>query len=193
MPLNKFIFFVATACSIAASASEPMSPVKAGGSATKARDINGFALGMSIEEAEKRVKVGFTQGELVQSSLDGIQYDFGVCPSGRIYRIESSQQLGNFIVDKTFTDRLNKQLVEKYGATANGDPENLSWELIEPVLYSDGQVRLFKTNWFSVMLSGGEYTPVSLNMKMLDFRICWEEKEILNRQPRDEANNKIIF
>jgi hypothetical protein len=193
MRLTKFIFIVATACSIAVSASEPMAPIKAGASATKARDINGFALGMSIEEAEKRVTVTFSQGELVQSSLNGVQYDFGVCPSGQIYRIESRQQLGDFIVDKPFTDRLNAQLIEKYGTVATGSPDNLHWALIEPVRYSDGEVRLFKTNWFSVMVSGGVYSPVSLDMKMLDFRICWEGKEASNRQPRDEASDKIIF
>lgn len=193
MRLTKFIFIVATACSIAVSASEPMAPVKAGKSATKARDINGFVLGMSIEEAEKRVKVTFSQGELVQSSLNGVEYDFGVCPSGQIYRIESHQQLGNFIVDKAFTDRLNTQLIEKYGARAGGSPDHLNWALIEPVRYSDGEIRLFKTNWFSVIISSGEYSPVSLDMKMLDFRICWEGKEASNRLPRDEAGDKIIF
>jgi hypothetical protein len=193
MPFAKLISFALLACSIAVSASEPMAPIKAGGSATKARDINGFALGMPIEEAEKRVKVTFAQGELVQSSLNGIQYNFGVCPSGRIYCIESSQQLGDFIVDKAFTDRLSTQFFKKYGATAKGSPDNLSWDLIEPIRYSDGEVRLFKTNWFSVMISGGEYASVSLEMKMLDFRVCWEEKEALNWQPRDEASDKVIF
>ena len=193
MRVTKFLFIAITTCSTPALASEPMEPIKAGGSATKARDINGFAIGMSINEAVTRVTVTFAQGELVQSTLDGIQYDFGVCPSGKIYRIESSQQLGSFIVDKNFTDKLQSQLFAKYGGATEGNSGNLAWDLIEPVRYSDGKVHLFKTNWFSVLVSGGRNTSVSLDMKMLDFRICWKEKKQMNQQPRSEANAKVVF
>jgi hypothetical protein len=190
--VNALILFVLSAAT-AANASEPMAAVNSDASATKARDINGFELGMPIQEAVKRVTVTFTQGELVESTLNDIEYDFGVCPSGRIYRIESSQPLGNFIPDEDFSQKLHTQLIEKYGQTDTGNPDNLSWELIEDVRYSDGAVRKFKTNWMSVLVSGGYGSPVSFNMKMLDFRICWEDKRQMNKKPREEANDKVVF
>ncbi|MGL4639678.1 MAG: hypothetical protein ACRCVX_08145 [Shewanella sp.] len=193
MRLVTTMLIFALALAAPAFASEPMAPVDSGASATKARDINGFALGEPIEDAIKRVEVTFVQGELVQSTLNGIQYDFGVCPSGRIYRIESSQMLGNFIPDEVFMRKLNAQLFQKYGYTELNTPDNLSWDLIERVRYSDGAVRPFKTNWFSVLVSGGHGSAITLDMKMLDFRICWEDKVQMNQQPRSEANDKIVF
>lgn len=175
------------------SANEPMAPVNTGASATKARDINGFQLGMPIADAVKRVSVTFTQGELVQSTMNDIQYDFGICPSGRIYRIQSSQPLGNFIPDEAFSQKLHTQLIDKYGRTDTSNPDNLSWDLIEDVRYSDGEVRLFKTNWMSVLVSGANGGPITLDMTMLDFRICWEDKKQMNQKPRDEANEKVVF
>ncbi len=177
------------------NANEPMAPVNSGASATKARDINGFELGMPIADAVKRVNVTFTQSELVQSTMDGIQYDFGVCPSGRIYRIQSSQPLGNFIPDEAFSQKLHSQLINKYGHTDTSNPNNLSWDLIEDVRYSDGAVRLFKTNWMSALVSGsvGNGGPITLDMTLLDFRICWEGKRQMNQKPRNDANDKVVF
>ena len=193
--MRRFTALALTALIAAASAfaSEPMAPVKSGSSATKARDINGFELGMPIKEAAKRVNVSFTQGELVQSTLNDIEYDFGVCPSGRIYRIQSSQPLGNFVPDEAFSQKLHAQLIEKYGRTDTSSPDILSWELIENVRYSDGKVRPFKTNWMSVLVSGGYGSPITLDMTMLDFRICWEDVAQMNEKPRDEANEKVVF
>jgi hypothetical protein len=190
--INALILFVLSAAT-AANANEPMAPLNSGGSATKARDINGFELGMPIQEAVKRVKVTFTQGELVESTLNDIEYDFGVCPSGKIYRIESSQPLGNFIPDEAFSQKLHTQLIEKYGRTDISDPDNLSWELIEKVRYSDGTILPFKTNWMSVLVSDGYGSPITLDMTMLDFRICWDDKRQMNQKPRDEANDKVVF
>lgn len=175
------------------SASEPMSPVTAGQSATKARDINGFELGMPISGAISRVSVSYRQGDLVQSSLDGIEYDFSYCPSGRLYRIESRQRLGYFVPDQKFSSNLKAKLLTKYGATQSNASDSFGWSLVEPVNFSDGEVRLFKTNWFSVMLTGGYGTPIEIHMKMLDFRICWEDKVRLNKEPRDQAIDKVEF
>lgn len=176
-----------------AFSSEPIGPVKFGLSATKARDINGFALGMAIQEATARSTVTFRQGELIQATLNGIEYDFGVCPSGRIYRIQSRQKLGNFIPDEVFTAELKSKLFAKYGATNDESANNLSWDLIESVRYSDGNTGLFKTNWLSILVSGGHGGPLSLDMTMLDFRICWEDKVRMNEQPRDQASEAIVF
>ena len=59
----------------AAVASEPIVAMKQWSSATKARDINGFALGAPIKQATKRLKISFARGELVQASAGGIAYD----------------------------------------------------------------------------------------------------------------------
>ena len=170
-----------------------MAPVLTGKSATKARDINGFELGMPIQAALKRTKLTFRQGELFQTIMDGIAYDFGVCASGLIYRIESRQELGSFIPDEVFADNLKSRLFAKYGTTNDYSPLNLSWDLVEPVRYSDGKTHLFKTNWFSVLVSGGHGSPLSLDMRMLDFRVCWDHKVQMNESPRDQGTDKIIF
>lgn len=176
-----------------ASGAEPLAPVRAGASATIARDINGFELGMQISEALTRVTVTFQQGELVQSIMNGIAYDFGVCGSGKIYRIESHQELGSFLPDKVFTDKLQADLFAKYGAAGGVSPGNLSWDLVEPVRFSDGEVRQFKTNWFSALLSDYPSGPVSLDLRMLDFRVCWEDDVKKNAPARDAANKRVVF
>lgn len=180
-------------CPTASFANEPMAPVTPGSSATKARDIGGFELGMPIASAAKRAKVVYQQGELVQTVRDGIEYDFGVCPSGKIYRIESRQALGNFIPDSVFMGRLKSQLSEKYGTPSDGDAGNWGWELVEPVRYSNGSVLNFTTNWFSVLVSENMGVDVSLDMKMIDFRVCWDDKVMRNDAPRDRANDGITF
>lgn len=195
MRLNVSVPFLVCAIAYPATAfgSEPVAPVRTGASATIARDINGFELGMPINDALKRVTVTFRQDEMVQSVMNGIAYDFGVCRSGKIYRIESHQELGNFLPDKVFTDRLQSDLFAKYGAASGGSPDNLSWDLVEPVRFSDGDVRQFKTNWFSALLSGYPNGPVSLDLRMLDFRVCWEDNVKMNAPARDAANDRVVF
>lgn len=188
-PTLASIFLFATA----AAASEPMAAMKPGMSATKARDINGFALGMPIKHAAKQMKVTFAQGELVEGTVGGIDYAFGICASGRIYRIESSQPLGRFTVDKTFTDRIGAKLFAKYGAATGGAPDNLDWFLIEPVRYTDGKVHPFKTNWAAAMVSNSGEDGVTLELKMLDFRICWADTFERNEKPRDQAGERVRF
>lgn len=191
--MRPFLLFALGFMASPALAADPMTPIEAGLSATKARDINGFTLGLPVKEAAKRLKVEFVQGELVQGSLDGIRYAFGVCPSGRIYRIESSQPLGRFTVDKTFTDGMGAKLFAKYGLATGGDPDNLYWDLIEPVRYTDGKVHPFKTNWAAAIVSSSGADGVSLDLKMIDFRICWADAISRNSQPRDEATQAIRF
>ena len=188
-PTLASIFLFATA----AVASEPMAAVKPGQSATKARDIHGFALGMPIKQAAKAMQVSFAQGELVEGTAGNINYALGVCPSGRIYRIESSQPLGRFTVDKTFTDRIGAKLFAKYGAATGGAPDNLDWDLIEPVRYTDGKVHPFKTNWAAAIISSSDADGVTLEVKMHDFRICWSDAVRGNSQPRDRAAQTARF
>ncbi len=193
MRLSAPVMLFAFALSVPALANEPMSPVTPGASATKARDIRGFELGSPVREAVKRTSVEFAQGELVETMLDGIKYDFGVCPSGRIYRIQSSQTLGSFIPDEKFISKLQAQLFEKYGRTNSSSSGNWGWELIEPIRYSEGSIHPFKTNWFSVLLSGGYGSPVTIDMTMIDFRVCWEDSVRSNIEPRNDALEAVTF
>jgi hypothetical protein len=186
---------VATAAMVpasAASAGQPIAAVHRGGSATKARDIQGFALGMPIHEALKRVSVTYSQGDQIQGKVGGIDVTFEVCPSGAIYFIDTVQTLGHFIVDKQFLDGLNAKLFAKYGH-GSGTPDDLAWDLTEPVRYTTGEVRPFTTNWMTALVNDDSGDGVSLELKMLDFRICWAGYEKANRDPRNAAAGSIKF
>lgn len=176
--------------STSATAGSPIAPLHPGASATKARAIQGFSLGMPIHEAAKRFTVTYTQGNQIQGKLGDIELTFEVCPSGAIYFVESIQPLGHFIVDKKFLDSLDAKLFAKYGS-AHGTPDNLSWSLSEPVRYTTGEIRAFTTNWMTALVTEYADEPVSLDLKMLDFRICWAEYQRANQKPRDEASRAV--
>ncbi|MEZ5742898.1 MAG: hypothetical protein R3D89_03990 [Sphingomonadaceae bacterium] len=97
-------------------ADEPMEPVEAGASATIARDVNKFDLGMPIAQAAERVEVTFTQGELVQSRLGNVEYDFGVCPSGRIYRIGRNKFWAISYPTRSLSGHCSKGFLRNMGA-----------------------------------------------------------------------------
>jgi hypothetical protein len=183
---------LAASVATSAQAGNPIAPVHPGASATKARDIQGFALGMPIREAMKRFTVTYTQDNQIQGKFGDIELTFEVCPSGAIYFIESKQPLGHFIVDKTFLDSVAAKLFAKYGP-GHGTPDNLWWGLTEPVRYTTGEQRLFTTNRMSALVTDYYGEPVSLDLKMLDFRICWAEYEKANRKPRDKATEAVKF
>lgn len=190
-------FFLSTAAAIAvatspAVAGDPIAPVKAGASATKARDIEGFVLGMPIHEAMKRFTPTYAQGNQIQGKLGNIDLTFEVCPSGAVYFIDSTQSLGHFVVDKTFLDALDAKLFAKYGP-GHGTPDNLSWALTEPVRYTTGEVRPFTSNWMTALVMDDSGDGVSLELKMLDFRICWAEREKANEKPREGAIDALKF
>ncbi|HEX6785095.1 MAG TPA: hypothetical protein VF098_10645 [Sphingomicrobium sp.] len=174
-----------------ALAGNPVGAVHPGLSATRARDIDGFALGMNIRDAVKRFTPTFRQGNQIQGKLGNIDLTFEVCPSGAIYFIETTQTLGQFIVDKTFLDALDARLFAKYGR-GQGTPDNLWWELTEPVRYTTGEVHAFTSNRMSALVTTYG-NGVALDLKMLDFRICWAESEKLNQKPRDAATEALKF
>lgn len=171
-------------------AGDPIAAVHPGASATKARDIHDFTLGMPIREAMKRFTRTYEQGNQIQGKLGNIDLTFEVCPSGAIYFIESTQPLGHFAVDKKFLDALDAKLFVKYGP-GHGTPDNLSWGLTEPVRYTTGEVRPFTSNWMSALVMDDSSDGVSLQLKMLDFRICWAEREKANQKPRDAATEAL--
>jgi hypothetical protein len=173
-----------------AMAGQPIAAVHPGASATRARDIQGFSLGMPIREAVKRMTVTFSQGDQVQGKLGDIDVTLEYCPSGAVSFIETSQPLGHFIVDKAFLDTLDTKLFAKYGR-GEGTADNLEWDLVEPVRYTTGEVRPFNTNWMSALVSEDSGDGVTLDLKMLDFRICWADYEKANRKPRSAAGEAI--
>ena len=171
----------------AQTARGPETPAR---SATIARDIGGFELGMRIADVRRVVAVEALGNDNYQATRDGITYDFGVTPLGRVYRMASSQNLGRFEVDRTFLERITGQLTAKYGPTSDGSAGTWGWELIEPVTRAGGQTLPFKTMWASAFLSTGS-DGVSLEMKLLDFRILWADEAKLNRGPRDRAADAV--
>ena len=163
-------------------------------SATHARDINGFALGMHISEIRKRMPINHVFGETFSGKLRDVSYEFGFTALGRLYRIGSVQPLGRFAPDERFTQNLSAKLIQKYGRPSGnqlpGGPA--SWELIEQVSLQGEPRHPFRTMWLDAMLSDDE-SGLTLNMKMLDFRVLWADAKRLNSQPRNEAMDRTSF
>lgn len=161
-------------------------------SATVARDINGFHLGMPIAEARKLADLEYIGGDQFEATAEGFQYNFGVTPAGRIYRIQSSQSLGRFSVDRTFVQSLRQKLSAKYGPPISDYADVFSWEIIENVTMPDGNKEPFRTMWMTAMISGQE-TNRTLDITLIDFRILWADQASVNRTPRAEAEDRIAF
>jgi hypothetical protein len=161
-------------------------------SATVARDINGYHLGMPIAEARKLADIEYIGGDQFKATADGFQYNFGVTPTGRIYRIQSSQSFGRFSVDRTFVQSLRQKLSAKYGPPISDYADVFSWEIIENVTMPDGNKEPFRTMWMTAMISGQE-TDRSLDFTLIDFRILWADQASVNRTPRAEAEDRIAF
>lgn len=115
------------------SAQVPTAPTPV--SATKARDIGGYELGMAIGEVRRRMTLAHIAGETFAGTDSDISYEFGFSPRGRIFRIHSVQKLGAFHPDASFARTLSNKLTAKYGAPISnalpGGP--ISWETIETV------------------------------------------------------------
>lgn len=161
-------------------------------SATIARDIGGFELGMRIADVNKIVPVETLGNDNFQATRDDITYDFGVTRLGRIYRVASSQNLGRFDVDPTFLSGVATRLAAKYGPPNERSAETFGWSLIQPVKRSDGQTLPFTTMWASAYVSKGA-DGVTLEIKLLDFRIMWADEAKANRGPRDKAADALKF
>jgi hypothetical protein len=161
-------------------------------SATVARDINGYHLGMPIAEARKLADLEYIGGDQFEATAEGFQYNFGVTPTGRIYRIQSSQSLGRFSVDRTFLQTLKQKLSAKYGPPLSDYADVFRWEIIEDVTMPDGNRGPFRTMWMTAMI-GGQETDRTLDITLIDFRILWTDQASVNRAPRAEAEDRIAF
>lgn len=163
-------------------------------SATISRDINGYALGMSIADVRKRMTLAHVAGETFQGTDGKISYEFGFTPSGRVFRIQSVQKLGRFVPDGKFVQTITGNLADKYGAPkSNQLPDGpMSWDLIETVRRASGQTLPTRTMWMDAILADAE-GEVTLDLKMLYFRILWADQSARNQSPREQAEDKVTF
>jgi hypothetical protein len=127
-----------------------------------------------------------------RTTRDGIDYDVEVTSLGRIYRVQSSQNLGQFGVDDTFLHQLAAKLTAKYGPPAETTGNTFGWSLIEAIKRTNGAVLPFTTNWASAYVSSGS-EGVTIEMKLIDFRIQWQDDAAVNRAPRDKAASAIAL
>jgi hypothetical protein len=163
-------------------------------SATIVRDVNGFELGMSYAEISKISKLEYLGGHTYETVHGGINYVFGLTELGRIFRIESSQNLGSFDPDEEFYNAVALRLMTKYGKTTRGLTASapLGWGIVEKVSNTVSGIRNFATNH-----AGASVTPttegVVLNIFMLDHRIVWQDQYKLNCEPTRKGEAKVKF
>ncbi len=121
-----------------------------------------------------------------------MHFNFEVTPLGRIYRIQSSQQLGQFALDDAFRSTLANKLSAKYGVPARTTASVYEWELIEQVRTPEGEANPFRTMWMTAMVmdNGG---AKSLEMTLLDFRVLWTDEDKVNKPGRAAAESKVKF
>lgn len=161
-------------------------------SATSARDVNGISLGMHIDEARQIAPLSHVAGETFAGRSNGIAFEVGLTPLGRIFRVQSEQSLGRFQIDRRFVESLSLRLLKKYGQPEdNGLPIGpMIWNLVENVQHADGSWRPFNVMWASATLSTGNDANM-LSIKLLDFRVLWTDEKRLNEVPRNGAIDSI--
>ncbi|MDE2437353.1 MAG: hypothetical protein KGM49_13945 [Sphingomonadales bacterium] len=161
-------------------------------SATLARDVNGFRLGMTIAEARSLAPLTFIGGDQFEVETAGFTYNFGVTPKGRIYRVQSTQQLNHFVADRQFIATLEQRLIEKYGKPSSHSGDTFHWALTERVTNDSGQTLPFTTMWMSAYIGGFGGDP-TLEITIIDFRILWADQAAVNHKPRETAEKRIRF
>lgn len=161
-------------------------------SATVARDVNGFQLGMSVAEARSISALEYIGGDQLTTNLDSIRYNFGVTPSGRIYRVQSTQAIGDFEIDRAFISSVRKGLTDKYGEPTTESGANWSWEIVESIADRNGRPFNFRTNWMSAYV-GSSGMEKTLEITMIDFRILWADQAKVNDDPRNSAGERLKF
>jgi hypothetical protein len=161
-------------------------------SATLARDVNGFRLGMSLAEVQALAHPTSLGGGEYEAAKDGVSYSFSVTPKGRVFFIRSEQRLGRFTIDQKFISTLKTRLAAKYGEPRNGSGDVFFWGLIEPVTDAYGVSTRFETMSASARVgsNGDEHT---LEITLYDRRILWADEADLNRHPRQTAEGRIQF
>jgi hypothetical protein len=163
-----------------------------------AHDINGFALDMTVEQvravAHRPLElIGTGQAKV---TVDGIQYDFGFSVLGRLFRIDSDQNLGNFIPDQAYADSLARKMSAKFGPPMDNQLPTgpLSWGGVsEKYQIAPGIVGTRETWSLSALLLGGYGQPITLHLKLMDFRIERRDLAKANAVPRSHAEDETKF
>jgi hypothetical protein len=162
-----------------------------------ARNINGYSLDMTVQQVQAVAHESLRSigaGQYLVTA-NGIDYDFGFSVLGHLYRIDSKQILGRFIPDEAFARILTKKLSDKFGPPQTnqlpGGPA--FWQYVEPYREAGGPVSNRITVSLSALLLGGSGQPISLNMKLMDFRIMRRDLARANAGPRSNAEDNTRF
>jgi hypothetical protein len=162
-----------------------------------AHDINGFTLGMSLKEVQEHAghRLEWLGGGGFAGSVEGIDYDFGFFVLGHLYRIDSKQPLGRFIPDAAFGKELTEKLGAKYGPPQENQLPDApaDWEFLEIYQIAPGLTGNRSTLSLSAMLLSGYNQPVSLDLKLMDFRIMRRDMAIANSELRSRAERATHF
>jgi hypothetical protein len=146
-----------------------------------AHDLNGFALDMTVAQIEALANKPLVplDGGRYQADVDGIDYIFGFSALKHLYRIDSKQQLGNFVPNAAFADVLTGRLEKKFGPPqVNQLPAGPAfWRYTEDYADSNGHTASRETESLFVLLSGGKGEPVSVEMQLTDLRIQRRDQE----------------
>lgn len=161
-----------------------------------AHDINGIALGMTIQQLNKLFDGNLTDigGGQFEGSKDGVNYDFGFTVLGRLYRIYSSQELGMFEPTSAIAKTLTDKLTAKYGAPEfNQLPGGTaSWDYIENVSGNTTPYNRF-TETLTASFVEHYQAPTTLDLKLMDFRMLRQDAARRNEQPARDASSQIRF
>ncbi|HEY1708267.1 MAG TPA: hypothetical protein VGG10_08365 [Rhizomicrobium sp.] len=163
-----------------------------------ARDINGISLDMTLEQVSALFPNGLTplgSGQF-KAENGATSYDLGFSVLGHLFRIDSRQTLARFEPDRVFGLRLTQKLTDKYGPPhGNQLPDGgpAFWQFVQPYTDGSGQRLLREAESLSAMLSPTYNGPVTLDLKLMDFRILRRDEAMLNRGPEAQAEARVHF
>jgi len=161
----------------------------------KSTEVRGFRTGMTFREVASRVPLRSLGGGDFEAVQGDTKFGFGFTPLGNLYRIDSQQKLGFFHPDLATAQRLTRQLSAKFGPPDHnqlpGGPA--SWSTYAHVLGDDGSTLTREAQSLSVMFQGGYSQPVELWIKLLDFRILWQDAARQNAGPKARAEDALRF
>ncbi len=162
-----------------------------------AHDINGYSLDMTLAQVEAVAKGPLESigGGQYKMKVNVIDYDFGFSVLGHLFRIDSDQDLGNFIPDRSFAKTLTERMAKKYGLSPDGQPDEgpIGWAYTEKHAGSYGTVNVLPTVELSAYWDGGDGQPVMLHIHLIDFRIMRRDIDKANVAPEANAEHSAKF
>jgi hypothetical protein len=193
IPSPKFRYVVLAICVWSGSSTF----VRAQTNELPGRDLSGYALDMTIRQVEavSHTPLQPLGGGQFKVTANGVNYDFGFSVLGHLFRINSMQNLGNFIPDAAFARTLTEKLSKKFGPPGSNQlPDGpIGWGALEHYTDTSG-LRLNREAWgLSAYLTGGFGQPIELNMKLFDFRIMRRDLDRANAAPRTKAADGVKY